>query len=91
VELVNQYPQEFDASIPFLFNGSSLVYCWRQNGKRFANNRKQSYSKVIYLYNECGLDKVEIPMDIQQAVFEKTVDFGTKYNCSRLYIVWLQG
>jgi hypothetical protein len=33
--------------------------------------------------------KVEIPMDIQQAVFEKTVDFGTKILFPLLYIVWL--
>jgi TatD DNase family protein len=71
----------------FLFNG---IHPWyivegRMESDLQIIESKLQQSNCLAIIGECGLDKrIEIPMDIQQAVFEKTVDFGTKI-CSRCY------
>ncbi|MGO4818765.1 TatD family hydrolase [Flavobacterium sp. W22_SRS_FP1] len=82
LELVNQYPQEFDASIPFYSIG---IHPWY-----IVENRVQADLEIIesklqemncLAIGECGLDKrSEIPMELQQAVFEKQLLLAQKYD-----------
>jgi TatD DNase family protein len=81
VELVNQYPQEFDASIPFSSIG---IHPWYIVEGRMESDLQIIESKLqqsnCLAIGECGLDKrIEIPMDIQQAVFEKQLILAQKY------------
>lgn len=73
LELVNQYPQDFDASIPYYSIG---IHPWYIVEGRVENDLEIIESKLqesnCLAIGECGLDKrIEIPMDLQQAVFEK--------------------
>jgi TatD DNase family protein len=82
LELVNQYPQEFDATIPFYSIG---IHPWY-----LVENRVEADLEIIekklqepncLALGECGLDKrIEIPMDLQQQVFEKQLVLAQKYN-----------
>jgi TatD DNase family protein len=81
LELVNQYPQEFDATIPFYSIG---IHPWC-----LVENRVEADLQIIekklqepscLALGECGLDKrIEIPMDLQQQVFEKQLALAQKY------------
>ncbi len=81
LELVNQYPQEFCASIPYYSIG---IHPWY-----IVENRVQADLEIIesklqemncLAIGECGLDKrIEIPMELQQAVFEKQLLLAQKY------------
>ena len=73
LELVNQYPQEFDASIPFYSIGIHPLY--------IDENRLESDFQIVdqklalpecLALGECGLDKRgETSFEIQQSVFAK--------------------
>ena len=80
-ELVNQYPQEFDASIPFYSIGIHPLY--------INENRLESDFQVVdeklalpecLALGECGLDKrSETPFEVQQLVFEKQLALAEKH------------
>lgn len=81
LELVNQYPQEFDAMIPFYSIG---IHPWfivedRLEADLVIIESKLQEANCLAL-GECGLDKrIEIPMELQQLVFEKQLLFAQKY------------
>jgi TatD DNase family protein len=81
LELVNQYPQEFDASIPFYSIG---IHPWYIVEERLESDLEIIESKLqeknCLAIGECGLDKrIEIPMELQQVVFEKQLLLAQKY------------
>lgn len=81
VELVNQYPQEFDASIAFYSIG---IHPWFIVTERLNSDLAIIESKLqepnCLAVGECGLDKrIEIPLDLQQNVFEKQLLLAEKY------------
>ncbi|WP_291099809.1 MULTISPECIES: TatD family hydrolase [unclassified Flavobacterium] len=81
LELVNQYPQEFDAAIPFYSIG---IHPWYIDEKRLENDLETIESKLqekkCLAVGECGLDKrIEIPFDLQQLVFEKQLILAEKH------------
>lgn len=81
LELVNQYPWEFDAAIPFYSIG---IHPWY-----IAEGRIEADLKIIeeklqaqncLAIGECGLDKrIEIPLELQTSVFEKQLLLAEKY------------
>lgn len=81
LELVNQYPQEFDAAIPFYSIGIHPLYI---NENRLDNDfqvvdEKLALPECLAL-GECGLDKrSETPFDVQQMVFEKQLALAQKH------------
>ena len=80
-ELVNQYPWEFDDSIP---NYSVGIHPWYIDENRLATDlqvieEKLKLSECLAL-GECGLDKrIEVPMALQIEVFEKQIALAEKY------------
>jgi TatD DNase family protein len=81
LELVNQYPQEFDASIP---NYSIGIHPWHIVEDRIGADLEIIETKLndenCLAIGECGLDKrIEIPMALQQMVFEKQLVLAEKY------------
>ena len=81
LELVNQYPQEFDASIP---NYSIGIHPWHIFEDRIDEDLIIIESKLndekCLAIGECGLDKrIEFPMALQQMVFEKQLALAEKY------------
>lgn len=81
LELVNQYPQEFDASIPFYSIG---IHPWYIKDDRIDDDLKiieeKLQTKNCLAIGECGLDKrIEIPFDQQIIVFEKQLALAEKY------------
>lgn len=82
VELVNQYPQEFDASIPFYSIG---IHPWHITESEIDLELKIIEEKLqtenCLAIGECGLDKrIEIPLELQILVFEKQLALAEKYN-----------
>ncbi len=82
LELVNQYPWEFDASIPFYSIG---IHPWFIAEDRIASDLAIIESKLqepnCLAIGECGLDKrIDVPMDLQQKVFEKQLLLAQNYN-----------
>jgi TatD DNase family protein len=82
LELVNQYPQEFDATIPFYSIG---IHPWYIVEDRLESDLQIIESKLqlqnCLALGECGLDKrIEIPLELQQKVFEKQLLLAQKYN-----------
>jgi TatD DNase family protein len=80
-ELVNQYPWEFDATIP---NYSIGIHPWYIDESRLENDLKTIEEKLqmseCLALGECGLDKrIEIPLNIQIEVFEKQIELAEKY------------
>lgn len=81
LEIVNQYPQEFDDKIPFYSIG---IHPWYINESRVEADL-QIMEEKLQLQNclalgECGLDKrIEISMEIQTQVFEKQLALAIKY------------
>jgi TatD DNase family protein len=74
-ELVNQYPWEFDAAIPFYSIG---IHPWYIKKERLASDLEMIAEKLqlkqCLALGECGLDKrIEIPMVLQIDVFEKQI------------------
>jgi len=81
LELVNQYPWEFDAVIP---NYSIGIHPWYINEVRLKSDLVVIESKLqlkeCLALGECGLDKrIEIPMEFQIEVFEKQILLAEKY------------
>lgn len=81
LELVNQYPQEFDATIPFYSIG---IHPWYIVKDRVEADLEIIESKLqekkCLAVGECGLDKrIEIPFDLQQVVFEKQLILAEKH------------
>lgn len=81
LELVNQYPQEFNGDIPFFSIG---IHPWH-----IVENRVEEDLRIIeeklqqtncLAIGECGLDKrIEIPFDLQEVVFRKQLFLAEKY------------
>ena len=81
LELVNQYPQEFDGSVP---NYSIGIHPWYIVEDQIDSDLQIIESKLTtdncLAVGECGLDqKIEISIALQQMVFEKQVDLAEKY------------
>ncbi|MGV3696219.1 TatD family hydrolase [Flavobacterium sp.] len=81
LELVNQYPWEFDAAIPFYSIG---IHPWYIDEKRLEYDLKTIEEKLrlgeCLALGECGLDKrIDVPMSLQIAVFEKQIALAEKY------------
>ncbi|WP_281324036.1 TatD family hydrolase [Flavobacterium sp. IMCC34518] len=82
LELVNQYPHEFDATIPFYSIG---IHPWYIDEQRLESDLEIIESRLqepnCLALGECGLDKrVEIPLELQQIVFEKQLLLAQKQN-----------
>ena len=81
LELVNQYPQEFDASIPFYSIGIHPLYIdeSRLESDFKIVDEKLALSECLAL-GECGLDKrSETSFEVQQTVFERQLALAEKY------------
>ncbi|PWB20612.1 TatD family hydrolase [Flavobacterium sp. HTF] len=81
LELVNQYPQDFELSIPFYSIG---IHPWYIAEDRIDVDLKiieaQLQTKKCLAIGECGLDKrIEIPLDLQTFVFEKQLALAEKH------------
>lgn len=81
LELVNQYPQEFDSAIPFYSIG---IHPWHIKKNEIDLELKiiedKLQSKNCLAIGECGLDKrIEIPLELQITVFEKQLALAEKY------------
>ena len=76
IEVVNQYPWEFDANIP---NYSIGIHPWYIDENRLEEDleiikEKLQLSECLAL-GECGLDKrIEIPLELQTSVFKKQLE-----------------
>ncbi|WP_338407533.1 TatD family hydrolase [uncultured Flavobacterium sp.] len=81
LELVNQYPQEFDDSIPFYSIGIHPLFIDENRlEKEFqVVDEKLALPECLAL-GECGLDKrAETPFEVQQLVFEKQLAMADKH------------
>lgn len=81
LELVNQYPQEFDVSIPFYSIGIHPLYI---DEYRLESDLQIVAEKLVLpaclALGECGLDKrSETPFALQQSIFEKQLALA-EYN-----------
>lgn len=81
LELVNQYPWEFDEKIPFYSIG---IHPWYIDESRLSSDlhiidKELSHQKCLAL-GECGLDKrIEIPIEIQEKVFKAQILLAEKH------------
>ena len=81
LELINQYPLDFDETIPYYSIG---IHPWRINEANVENELVIIESKLnsenCLALGECGLDKkIEISLDLQMQVFEKQLQLAEKY------------
>ena len=81
LEIVNQYPDEFDATIPYYSIG---IHPWFIVEERIESDLVIIESKIqeanCLAVGECGLDKrIETPMELQQMVFEKQLLLAQKH------------
>lgn len=81
LELVNQYPWEFDEAIP---NYSIGIHPWYINQQRLTDDLKMIDKKLglsnCLALGECGLDKrIEIPLALQQDVFVQQILMAEKH------------
>lgn len=81
LELVNQYPLDFDSNIPYYSIG---IHPWRINEANIENELAIIESKLnsekCLAVGECGLDKkIEIDFDLQIRVFEMQLQLAEKY------------
>lgn len=81
LELVNQYPKDFDAEISFYSIG---IHPWYIDESRIDEDLKIIEEKLqtqnCLAIGECGLDKkIEVPFDLQVSVFEKQLELAEKY------------
>jgi len=82
IEVVNQYPWEFDASIP---NYSIGIHPWYINENRLASDLKlielKLQEKECLALGECGLDRrIEIPLKLQISVFKQQLEIVKQTN-----------
>lgn len=80
LEIVNQYPQEFDAAIPFYSIGIHPLFI---DENRLESDFTMLKEKLVLAeclaLGECGLDKrSETPFELQQLVFEKQLALAEK-------------
>ncbi len=76
IEVVNQYPWEFDVSVP---NYSIGIHPWYVDENRLETDLEIIKEKLQLMgclaLGECGLDKrIEIPLDLQISVFKKQLE-----------------
>jgi len=76
IEVVNQYPWEFDASIPIYSIG---IHPWYVDENRLENDLELIKQKLqldeCLALGECGLDKrIEIPLGLQISVFKQQLE-----------------
>eukprot|EP01137_Pigoraptor_chileana_P013781 Opistho-2@67686 len=81
LELVNQYPWEFDGLVPQYSIG---IHPWYIDESRLDSDLKTIEEKLqlkqCLALGECGLDKrIKVPMQLQIAVFEKQIALAEKY------------
>lgn len=81
LELVNQYPWEFDNAIPQYSIG---IHPWYIKEERLAIDLKTIEEKLplkeCLALGECGLDKrIEVPIKLQIDVFEKQIALAEQY------------
>jgi TatD DNase family protein len=81
LELVNQYPWQFDTTVPAYSIG---IHPWYIKEERLVQDLQiiedKLQSKACLALGECGLDKrIEIPFSLQVAVFEKQIALAEKY------------
>lgn len=81
LELVNQYPRQFDTTIP---NYSIGIHPWYIDENRLQSDLKiideKLQLKECLALGECGLDKrIEVPMQLQIEVFEKQIALAEKH------------
>ncbi|WP_396191769.1 TatD family hydrolase [Flavobacterium sp.] len=81
LELVNQYPWEFDVTIP---NYSIGIHPWYIDENRLESDLKTIDEKLQLIeclaLGECGLDKrIEVPMQLQVEVFEKQIALAERH------------
>jgi TatD DNase family protein len=82
LELVNQYPQEFDAAIPFYSIGIHPLFIDENRLEIDLQivEQKLALPECLAL-GECGLDKrSEMSFEVQQMVFERQLALAEKYN-----------
>ena len=82
IEVVNQYPWEFDASVP---NYSIGIHPWYVDENRLETDLEIIKEKLqltgCLALGECGLDKrIEIPLDLQISVFKKQLEIVKQTN-----------
>lgn len=81
-EIVNQYPSEFEDTIP---NFSIGIHPWKINVNSIEADLEIIEEKIqlasCYALGECGLDKrIETSLEIQIQVLEKQLFLAQKYN-----------
>lgn len=81
LEIVNQYPREFDASIPHYSIG---IHPWYIVEDRIEEDLAIIESKLTLenclAIGECGLDKrIDVPFELQISVFEKQLLLAQAY------------
>lgn len=81
LELVNQYPKDFDAEISFYSIG---IHPWYIDESRIDADLKiieeKSQTENCLAIGECGLDKrIEVPLELQVLVFEKQLELAEKF------------
>jgi TatD DNase family protein len=81
LEMVNQYPNEFDAAIPYYSIG---IHPWYIKEDRIDEELKiieeKLQTKTCLAIGECGLDKrIDISLEQQIIVFEKQLALAEKY------------
>jgi len=73
LEVINQYPDTFDATVPYYSIG---IHPWRIQKDRveadFSIIAEKSRNASCLAIGECGLDKkIEIPLEVQLPIFER--------------------
>lgn len=81
LDLLNQYPQEFNAKVPFYSIG---IHPWHIVKDRVGQDLEVIEEKLqlteCLALGECGLDKrIEIPIELQLSVFEQQLLLAEKY------------
>ncbi len=81
LELVNQYPSEFDETLPFYSIG---IHPWKiieeDVEQELAFIERKLPNENCLALGECGLDKrIAIPIDLQISVFESQLQLAEKY------------
>lgn len=82
IEVVNQYPSEFDASVP---NYSIGIHPWYIDKNRLETDLEIIKEKLqltgCLALGECGLDKrIEIPLELQILVFKQQLEIVKQTN-----------
>lgn len=82
LEIVNQYPNEFDDTIPQYSIGIHPWYIIENEVENYLIIiEKQIQNKQCLALGECGLDKlIEISLKLQTQVFEKQMLLAQQYN-----------